>query len=64
MFLWDISLIGNLIFSIMKLKTNCVLLHLIRLKELVSVLFYRGQVAISVILPLLETSLPCCCFGE
>lgn len=38
MFLRDISLIGNLIFSIMKLKPNYVLFHLIGLKVLVSVL--------------------------
>lgn len=41
MFLWDISLTGNLIFHIMKLKPNYVLLHpvrFIRLKILVSVL--------------------------
>lgn len=64
MFLGDSSLVGNLIFSIMKLKPNYVLLHLIRLKVLVSGLIYRGQVAISVILALAETSLPCCCLGE
>lgn len=64
MFLWDFYLTNGLIFCTVKLKTSCVLYHLIRFKaESISEVYrlkQRGQAAISVILAL---GIHLCCFS-